>query len=874
MRIIYSPFYNGNYYLNMEGNNVAMDVQVLETQGLLSQLALHAGIHQQIPSYPERLTAYHKALLEYDKENESNLFHRSIVIDSMSVAKSLLRWRDYLALCGWNKAINLQGCSRLNSLAEIEEFFDDNGLAVLLAKLKDLFHLMEEGNVKVPHTYKNLIIEIPCQLDLLPDYIKPLLISLQSLGTTIEENCDDITAKPKSIKEIRFSQQWKAEAWLAQQDPDTYDVWINTNNKRLDNRLHMSGQPVCGSEMTSTNPQITQMFLLAVQLFQRPLSINTLIQYLSLLLCPLDWKLSKDLIYNMVREGGFYNDKVEGCFDAHKNDEQFSESLAYLPFDLREEASSFALVEDSDNVDKEGLQDFLKKIGDYAISTANEKGYLFPDDARISQLRVVADLCKALMCLINTQSDSQLSYEKLIQWAQALYESADYTLYHAQVGSRLFIDRPQNMISDAHSVVWCDFYGDVSSTLSTDFLSPYEQEQLKKSGVLLWDSHHESDLMNQMMARPLRKAKQLTIITCKQCGATILPVHPLYYQLPKHGEPIDGDSLYDELASKGKDVKAVDNHRESDARKISFDAKTHPVTWMDTESFSSLEKLLQNPFDYFMNYLLDFKDVSETEIKLSTTYGNVAHETIEYLFTSNKGNISLKKFVDSHYEEALHRAFLRKGALLLLPENHLDKDRITYQLRKCVNNLADLVEENGLTVIKCEQKEEEQLGFEEKIFMKGYIDMVLKDEDENEVVFDLKWTSQKDKFQKILKNNRALQLAIYQALLKKHSGESAIVRTAYYVMPLGKLFSSDNFTGSNFEKITTDSQDKVMEQLRNGYTERRREINEGIIETADNEPIGNLEYATTPGVFPLDSEGSRPAKKVENKYSDYKCFTI
>ena len=284
MRIIYSPFYNGNYYLNMEGNNVAMDVQVLETQGLLSQLALHAGIHQQIPSYPERLASYHKALLEYDNGNKSNIFHRSIEIDSMSVAKSLLRWRDYLALCGWNKAINLQGCSRLNSLAEIEEFFDDNGLAVLLAKLKDLFHLMEEGNVKVPHTYKNLIIEIPCQLDLLPDYIKPLLKSLQNLGTTIEENCDDITAKPKSIKEIRFSQQWKAEAWLAQQDPDAYDVWINTNNKRLDNWLHMSGQPVCGSEMTSTNPQITQMFLLAVQLFQRPLSINTLIQYLSLLL--------------------------------------------------------------------------------------------------------------------------------------------------------------------------------------------------------------------------------------------------------------------------------------------------------------------------------------------------------------------------------------------------------------------------------------------------------------------------------------------------------------------------------------------------------------------------------------------------------------
>ena len=158
--------------------------------------------------------------------------------------------------------------------------------------------------------------------------------------------------------------------------------------------------------------------------------------------------------------------------------------------------------------------------------------------------------------------------------------------------------------------------------------------------------------------------------------------------------------------------------------------------------------------------------------------------------------------------------------------------------------------------------------------MKGYIDMVLKDEAGNEIVFDLKWTSKKDKFQKKLEKNRALQLAIYQAMLKKHSGESAIVRTAYYVMPQGKLFSSDFFKGANFELITPASRDDVMDQLRKGYTERRREINEGVIETADNEPIGNLEYAGTPGVFPLESEGSRPAKKVENKYSDYKCFTI
>ena len=47
MKIVYSPFYSGNYFMNMQDQKVALDVQVLETQGLLSQLALHAGIHQQ-----------------------------------------------------------------------------------------------------------------------------------------------------------------------------------------------------------------------------------------------------------------------------------------------------------------------------------------------------------------------------------------------------------------------------------------------------------------------------------------------------------------------------------------------------------------------------------------------------------------------------------------------------------------------------------------------------------------------------------------------------------------------------------------------------------------------------------------------------------
>ena len=870
----------------MKDGQVALDVQVLETQGLLSQLALHAGIHQQIPSYPERLTSYHRALLEYDGSHPDNLFHRSIAIDSMSVAKTLLRWRDDLSLCRWGKHIRLtDDCRRLNTLAEIDACFEDKGIAPLLAKLTEQIKLMTSGTITIPKAYKELVIEIPCKLDLLPDFIQPLLRSLQQLGTTIEESTDDTSAKPGSVREIHFSQLWKAEAWLTQQQPKAYDLWINTDNKRLDNWFHMSGNPVCGSEMTDTNPQITQMFLLAVQLFQRPLNVNALLQYLFLPECPLDRLLCRNLAWNIVREGSFCNDKVKGCIEDYiggkfKTDDEDPKETPkqreekyrkYLPFDLRD--GDNALATESDSVKVKALKTFLKAISSYASNRAVGIAANRPYDARIAQLMTVTEMTDALLSQMDALVDEELTFTRLNQWAQSLYEDGSYTLFNAQVGSRCVINRPSNMIDKAEKTIWCDFYGDVSAALSTDFLSDYEMQRLKEAGVLLWDKQHETDLAHLMLKRPIYKTTgELTIVTCDQQGATKLPMHPLFLQLPFDPVKVDGDALYGELAS--KEIKAVDNHRETDNVLIEFDAANHPVSWRTVESFSALEKLLQNPFDYFMNYTLKFSDVSETEIKLFLTYGNVAHEVVETLFTSERGELSLGEFVNLEYEQVFSQALVRKGALLLLPEYHLDRERLKYLLKGCVGKLATIIQENGLTVVKCEQKEEQDLDFQGGILIQGYIDMLLRDSAGNDVVFDLKYVSKKDKYKTVLEKNRAIQLAIYKAMLMNHQDHSQSVRTAYFVMPLGKLFSTDSFIGDNCEQINPQNTDDVMTKLRKGYAERVKEISEGRIETADNVPTGKLEYATTPGVYPLEDDGKKEPKKVENKYSDYKCFTI
>lgn len=893
MKIYYSPFYIGNYYLDMKDNHVAMDVQVLETQGLLTQLALHAGIHQQTPSYPERLTAYHKALLEYDKSNPGNIFHQSISIDSMSVAKTLLKWRDYLALCGWKGEIKIEKSTRLTELAEIEEKYEDKGLAQLLKKLQDQINLMITGKAHIPAIYKELTIEIPCTLDLLPDYIQPLLNDLQGLEVTIKENVIDTTSHPKTTKEKRFSQLWKAEAWLANQDSSCYDVWINTNNKRLDNWLHMAGKEVGGCTMENSNPQITQMFLLAVQLFQRPLNVNTLLQYLYLPECPLDKNLSRRMAKRIVREGGFCNDKVLECINEFIDNEfkapdekremtreqREGNYLTYLPFDLRKEKDSLPLSDESDQVDFKRFKRFMQRIYAYAASKATSLLSVSPNDARIPQLQTVSELVKALLEQIGQPEDGKLKYTTLVQWTQALYEAGDYQLYQAQTGSRTTINSSANMIGKAKRTIWCDFYGDVQSARSTDFLSNYEQEQLKAASVKIWDKEHEAELQHLMLTSPIYKTtEELTLITCKQQGATKLPIHPLMLQLPVTPTTEDGDILYEKMAS--KTVEHVNNLRLEDKIEVTFDAKKHKVTWRNQESFTALEDLLQNPLDYVLKYTLDFSDLSDTDIKMSLTNGNVAHEVIEDLFEAERHGKTLAEYVTNNYEEALHRALIKKGALLLLPEHHLSLEILRHQLNRCVKKLAAIIDENGLTVEKCEQKGE--LEFVDKVKLTGYIDMRLHDQNGNDVVFDLKWTSLKDKHQKLIQNNRAMQLAIYQGMLKKQENQK--IPAGFFTMPAGILFSSYEFKGTNCELVTPQADVKILEQVENGYKERVKEINEGHIETADNVDVTTLRYNLATNVFPLDQVGKRIKGedgkqknikvKEENKYSDYKCFTI
>lgn len=897
MKIIYNSFFVGHTHMELGKGNINLDCQVLETQGFLQQLALHAGIHVEIAPYVKRLASYHRGLMVYDRTYPNNMYHRSIAIDSMSVARTLMGWRDALAIAGWNCG-HVGISSRLDALAVIEANQDENegSMALLLKRVAERLKQMQDGHASMPLAYKELEVEVLCPKKMLPDYLLPVFECLEGVAKRVTYGTVDTSSNPRKMRVIEFTDQYKAEVWLAKQKAEDYDVWLNQSNKRLDNWLHMSGAEVAGSEMSASYPQITQLFLLAIQLFQRPLNVNTLLHYLYLPECPLPWKLSSRLASAIVRDGGFTSSNVQDCIRQYLETEFIKEGEdkqpdhtpeerkdlyhTFLPFDLLDETDQQELASEDDTVGLKQLKHFLEDVRKYAASRASKIIGVMPNDLRVAQLQDVASFIDALLDMLDSEEEDAIGFAKLMQWSQSLYDTNDYRQYHAQVGCRNVLSSPANIASKVKNTIWCDFYGDVDSTLTTDFLSPSEIDNMRQVGIKLWNKEREKAFRNFMLEMPIHQtSEQLTFVSCKKLGATDIPIHPLRLQLPEDIEVVCGDAEFDKLPSHSIDL--IDNHREEDAREVCFDATHHPVNWRDTESFSALSNLLQNPLDYVMNYTLGFSDRGPTEIKLPLTLGNVAHETIEMLFTKHK--VDIVKNVMQDFDMAFSHALAMKGALLLLPELHFEKDKLHHQLKRCVKQLAEVIVANGLTLKACEQKELQDLGFEGGVKMVGYIDMLLEDKSGKPVIFDLKWTSKKDKYSNCIKENRAIQLAMYQAMLLQHEEYPGSARTAFFVMPEGIIVTKDEFADCHLEKIDVKNVPDIMTQLREGYAERKKEISEGHIETAELVALSELDYHNAPGVFLLEQKGKQiivdgkkknVKVKVENLYSDYKCFTL
>ena len=909
MTIKYLPAYQGFTYLNLgaHDNSLAIDCCVENTLGLLNCLELYAGHHVECLSNKQRVAHYYSAMLDYTNKHENHKLADSFRLDGLGTAKTCLFWRDLLVEAGWSGQAS-DSSGRMEVLCGIEEFFDCPGTG---ERINMLTKHIDDGCSLPP----SLKIVLGCPEAFLAPSLQKLFLALRQRGVNIEEpsyiagddsnlskvrelilgnNQSSITfnEKDESFRIYKFKQRQDALNWLVLQSPDSNDVWIDSKGKDFDNTLELSGQPVCGSVMKDVLPQISQLLVIGLNLIPQPLNIQFLLEWLHAPVSPLEMNLRDILADTIVSSGGYYNSEckvvidsyLKGEYDIWKED--ISEDDKQKIIQEKKRARNKAIrqflpsmeqpadvLKLDDTVSKTTVADFVRNLSSWV------KNRMFKpiNDNEQQQLRTVMEQAEALTLMLEKETDEHIPVSKLQGWINSLYEKQDSPLYEAEQHCRSMIAAPELMAEQAERTIWCDFYGGTMPAASYSFLSQKEVEALVEAGVMIWKAGDERKYNAYLQKIPfLMTTKRLSLVVVERDGSTVLPKHPLMILLEQNTANLDAVTEEPQIADKYYQASlSVDNSlHDSKCMEISNADK---LEWRDHESATSLDNMIQHPFDYAMQYLFGIRDNSiSTMMQTDRIQGDVAHAVIANLFhkegeTNNPD--AIRQRVESAYDTTFSSVLLEKGSILLLRENRVDVKILKDRLRNAIETLLCIMQSNQLHVVACEKEILRKLDFTYDPDIKGFVDMILGDDTGGLYVFDFKWTSSKNRYPDLLKKNGSLQLALYHQLVERELGQK-VVATAYYLMPENCLYSIHPFIGENTTKLDEEENlgKDLFTQIQNAYEYRRQQIGEGKIELYEGQVADDLQYVIDTNDKNLMPLRTRNGMKDSNIFSNYTSF--
>ncbi len=937
MKIFYSPHYVGQVYLVPTAGKVMMDGRVASTPALLELLSLRLGLHwESLPTH-EAIALYYETMKSRMPQLPDSVLSQSFALADLPTAAAALRWRNELRMagCQFSDGGTPLCSSRLDTLFVLEDTYRNKiGNRDLAGQLENV---MQELDTQRPDcsVYE---IYIPYSLEWFSPAERKLLEKLHSLGATItvqngtaaaDDNSNlsrvcrllsgknaavsDINPDDQSLLVFEFADEHAAHEYFSFYEMADVDVWINPDNKQMDNWLYRMGKPLTGSEASGGFSRIEQMLMLGVSLFRRPLDLNMLLTWLDADYHPLPEFFRSLLARKIAKKGGYRNDACEEVITEYingkyeyltKKQKSFSEEEQAL---LRQSGKTgreelvnvylpYLSKKDEEKVDVQRLCSFVEKLGNWAAQSA---GWVKDKDAmaaeQLYRLSAMAVTFNKLLDIQNKTELSQQDFAKLFDvWMGILYRQEEVRVCTvAQQGCRKVVNSPAHLISIASKTVWMHVDGDNFPRLQLDFLYPSELEELKKRNMIdFWDETAQNNILWAELLNPLRRTSgQLILVTCRHRGGESVQKHPLIVRLEQQlqqqlqeKKPNDPKEIINHYAKLVREPKICTGQLEivvPSVKTVPLDKITvNKIAAIPQEqSATSIESLVCHPFEYVMDKILEIRPDEKVRMNdVRTTKGNVAHGVIETLFAPRGSQLrvdaaEIKERIDSEYDNAFKTIVESKGAILQLSENLLECRLLQRELKGCLTALHGIIKENDLSVVGCERYCEHIEKNGDKIL--GFMDMTLEDKTGYPVVFDFKWTSSKGYYNGLLEKNRSIQLEIYRYLLSQASQKN--VKAAYFLMPQAHLFSKEPFKGKYCTQIIPENTADIIPQLMNSIGYRKEQLQNGVIEMQGvYDDLHYVKDTDAKKLFPLEMEESKDKKafgqQKPNPFSKYELF--
>lgn len=905
MKVFYNPSYDGFVYFDFSKNQIAFDTIVCNTKSLVDLIELHAGLHIPVASDLERTLDYYTAIKDYTITNPGHLFAKSFERDGISTAKECLKWRDAMLLAGWVPGKN-DSSERMKTLSAIEKNFNSPSFGEKLLQItkavkegcklpEDLeiitpfdFHCFQPAEVEllkaIGEEYVHVNTELPSNKNFLRK-MSEVLKDNKSDKLTLEEN-------DGSVELLEFENTNVSLQYLTQLPVDQYSVWINRDNRAFDSWLSYLNKPSCGASDKGVS-QISELPLIGLGIFSRPLNLTSLISWLSVPLSPFSFKFRDDLINTIVGEGGYFN---EACRTLLERAEDYDkDKIKYFLPDITKPKEA---ISQNEKIKKSAIEEYVAELSKWIFNKTRDDKL---NEVQMAQLQGALSTCAAMKKILAIFDDEEIAFEELILVFDSLSTEIEMEISEANKGCQNLIKTSANYVSPAKSTIWCDFYNPDEGELTYSFLSPVERDYLKE-GLWLEDMEREYIRLNKYLPLIYTEEK-LTFVTVKKCGTKDAVKEPLIIRLEKNmGKDEAGKdlieryikkvSLADIPGVKTEPLPLINNRLQAPDGTITFN-RTDLVHFREVESFSAISNLIDYPFDYVFDKIINLQKKGAAALSaVYTTKGTVAHAIIEELFNPKHGGRpeDIANQIKNHYEAVFNQKVLESGGILLQSENLSETAIFKEQMGECVKALLKLIQENGLKVVACEQKHD-RVDLPEfskhKITFSGSIDMVLEDTAGNPVIFDFKFSPSEGKYQDWIKENRSMQLALYKGLVFKATEKHAKA-AAYVLLPDVKVITADDLQGAIFKtNVDANRAGNLLKEMSNSYAFRKKQIMQGIIEDGEGLEYSfidgkivspSIDYADSveeQALVPMDMETHSRNKtwnKKPNIYSNYNTF--
>lgn len=870
LTLIFSPYYDGNCYAgNPAKQQCVLGTKYVGPLGLLDELELRAGMSRGETSPMQRAIGYCNAIRKVLANNPTSkpFYQQSFENDPLGVAQQLLRWRDALCMAGWDKGTQLpntlssDGKKRLEDLQAIEAHFDSIGVG-------ERWHQLLSANLDTLLP-KDLEIKVDMKMDLLPPVIRKVL--KKTNRATESEAVANVGSKTLSdfadkFTLCQFPEQNDAYQWAALQTEFTPEVYVNEDNFTFNQVLKSVGKPLVDASVDGGAAELSQLLKLGVALFRAPVNYDKLMSYLSIFRHPIDWETRSALRYHLTNMGGFGDmtntDGTTASIDA---------TAANYPefWGMWKHGSNGKVA-----VNK--VDEFCQKLIKW-IETVEDKAKAEKVLSPLSGTQVCAQLSQLqerteLLLVVLDGRNGNISNDELDKLVTSICQGGTVSTDFARLGSCDMLKDLKGLAVSGKVVMWLDCVRKPRPRYEYDFMNPNDIKVLQQAGLLIPAATLEmqasdfAELLAVSRAEKIialmpqrkdgeRTEENLIITELRETSSTTItitsPVLPAGVTIAT--KPADTQKVEHQVDTSlfaNIDKPRLKPTEEESAASTPSKFTPKPVGYQrDYESFSSLNELINQPFDYVLDYIYNMKD--EDEGNLSTVEGNVAHAVIEQIAAECKdpsGHVDTSRFLNicknsTELEKRTDKAIFDVGAELLQPENEMERtifNRIF--IEKSVPVLVKIIEDNTLEVVGSEVEFtsilKDSSGANAFIF-NAKIDFLLKRKSEGSqeyeyLIFDFKWTGNPKKRKDELEACKELQLALYQKIIEENSLKPVVMR-GYYLLKQAQLLTVNNVLISNDNIVIVEqkSTSDIFEQAVASYRERIQNLKAGYIEEGE-----------------------------------------